>query len=271
LLLERFFGFKGVYLSDKAGMSRDEAEHSQSYILWFSGGKHFLNHFGVGITPVRMQNYGVDSEADTVAILLAASGGIDSFNEIGGIQLVLPDYFGVIGAPGDDCLAIWFDGKQIADISERIEHFTHIETGFVQLAFGEFGDLSEHCVIVNVDFYEGVVFAIDQRQITVCAAIRAAVGNWDEFVIRPTANMRTEFPVETIDERRCLANHQDFFTFNKGLTDRAFGRQRVSLVVDDFDRRGGEQGRYALGLGSIGDFSPEQNSIRRPGLGGIQN
>jgi hypothetical protein len=141
-------------------------------------------------------------------------------------------------------LVIRFDGKQIADISafseqhqesllesrkerdkrqrevcnvvegEGIEHFAHIEADFVQLTICEAGDLSEHCVVIDVDFYEGMVFAIDEREIAVCAAIRAAVGDGDEFVIRTAADTKPKVAVEIIDERRRLANHKGSFAFN---------------------------------------------------------
>ena len=106
--------------------------------------------------------------------------------------------------------------REVCDVveGERIEHFAHIEADFVKAAIGEFIDLPEHCVVINVYFYEGMVFAIDEGEIAVCAAIWAAVGGGDEFVIRTAADTRAEVAIEIIDERGCLANHQGSFAFN---------------------------------------------------------
>ena len=244
LLLERFFGFDGICLGGETGMAGDKAERSEGDIFWFGGCEHFLNHISVSGLPVRMQDAGVDTEADSIAMLLAEPGGVDSFVEVGSTQFVLPDCFAAVDAPGNDCLVIGFNGKQIADIGafgeqhkkgvgqageeihkhrrevcnvvegERIEHFAHIEADFVQRAIGEFIDLPEHCVVINVYFYEGMVFAIDEGEIAVCAAIWAAVGGGDEFVIRTAAGIRAEVAIKIIDERGCLANHQGSFAFN---------------------------------------------------------
>ena len=230
LLLERSFGLGRVCLNGKARVTGDEAKHSDGDILRFSRCEYFLNHIGVGGLPIRMQDAGVDSETHTVAVTLAAFGSVDSFVEVGGIQFVLSDCLGAIDTPGYDCLAIGLDGEQIVDIcafseqhkegigqageegqkyrrevcnvveGDGIEHLTHIETGFVQAAFGEFGDLPEHCVVVDVDFYKGVMFAIDEREVTVCAAVRTAVGYGNEFVIRSAANTAAEFPIKFVDE-----------------------------------------------------------------------
>jgi hypothetical protein len=190
LLLERFFCFDGICLGGKTGMAGDKTERSEGDVFGFGGCEHFLDHIGVGGLPIRMQDTGVDTEADTVAMLLAEPGGVDSLIEVGGIKFVLPDCFTTVDAPGNDCLVIGFARKQIADIctfgkqhkksirqsgeeihkhwrevcnvveGERIEHFAHIEADFVQRAIGEFVDLPEHCVVINVYFYECMVFAI---------------------------------------------------------------------------------------------------------------
>jgi len=286
LLLERFFGFGVVRLSGEARMAGDEAEHSDGDVFGFGGSKHFLNHVGVGGLPIRMQYAWVDTETDAIAMLLTEPGGVYSLVEVGGIQFVLPDCFAAVDAPGNNCLVIGFDGKQIANIrtfgeqhkkgvgqageeihkhwrevcnvveSERIEHFAHIEADFVQPAISEFGDLPEHCVVIDVDFYEGVIFAIDEREIAVCAAIRTAVGGGNEFVIRTAADMRTEFAVETIDERGCLANHQCSLAFNDCLAGSS-GIGEVLLTVYDFYLCGGKKLNDSLCLGAIGYFFPK--------------
>ena len=203
-----------------------------------------MNHISVSGLPILVQNAGVDTEANAVAVLLAEPGGIDSLIKVGSTQFVLVDCFAAVNAPGNNYPVIGFDGKQITDISafgeqykkgirqagedirkhrrevcnvvegEGIEHFAHIEADFVQRAIGEFIDLPEHCVVINVYFYEGMVFAIDEGEIAVCAAIWAAVGGGDEFVIRTAADTRAEVAIEIIDERGCLANHQGSFAFN---------------------------------------------------------
>jgi len=256
-----------------------------------------MNHFSVGGWPIWMKDAGVDSETDTVAVILTASCGFESFIKVGCIELVLADCFGAIDAPGNDCLVIGFDGKEVIDIAafgkqhkegigqagkvfhehrrevcyvvegEGIKHFAHIETDFVQRTIGELGDLPQHRVVINVDFDEGVVFAINHREVAIGAAIRAAVGDGNEFVIRPTANPGAEFPVEFVDERRCLANHKSFFAFN----DWPAGRRCKLLTVDDLNLGRVEQAGYASGLGVLGDFSPKQNQIGRKVFSGIQN
>jgi len=286
LLLERFFGFGGICLNGKARMARDEAEHSDGDVFGFGGGEHFLNHIGVGGLPIRMQDAGVDTETDAIAMLLAEPGGVDSLVEVSGIQFVLLNRFVAVDAPGNDCLVIGFDGKQIADIcafgkqhkegvgqageeihkyrrevcnvvkSEGIEHFAHIEADFVQRTIDEFSDLTEHCAVIDVDFYEGMVFAIDEGEIAVCAAIWTAVGNGNEFVIRTAADMGAEFAVEIIDERGCFANHQGSLAFNDCLAGSS-GIREVSLTAYDFYLCGGKELNDSLCLGGIGDFFPK--------------
>jgi hypothetical protein len=285
LFLERFFGLGGVGLNGEARMTWDETEHADGDVFGFSRCEHFLNHSGISGLPIRMQDAGVDTESDTIAVFLAESGGVKSLVEVSGIQFVLPDCFAAVDTPGNDCLVIGFDGKQIVDIrtfgeqhkegvgqageeihkhrrkvcnvveSKGIEHFAHIEADFVQPAFGEFGDLPEHCVVIDVDFYEGMVFAIDEREIAVCAAIWTTIGKRNEFVIRSAADMRTEVTVETIDERRCPANHQGSFAFNDYLA--GSGIREISLTAYDFDLCGGKEPNDSLCLGVIGDFFPK--------------
>ena len=300
LLSERVFGLGGICLNGETGMAGDKAEHSDGDILRFRGEKHFLNHIGVGVLPVRMQNTWIDSEADSVAVVLATFGGSDSFIEVCCIQFIMTDCVGAVDAPGDNRLVIGFDGKEIIDVAafskqhkigvresgeklhenrrkvcnvvegERIEHFAHIEADFMQRAIGEFSDLPEHCVVIDVDFDEWVVFAIYENEVAVCTAIGTAIRDGNEFVIGATANTGAELPVEFVEERGCLANHQGLFAFEDALAEAGCGGNEP-LVVDDFDRRRWEQIHYAASFRKLGGFSPEQNSIRCPGLGGIQN
>lgn len=300
LLLKRIFGFNWICSGGKTGMAGDKAKHSDGDILRLGGCEHFLNHIGVVVLPVRMKDAGVDSETDAVAVALTTFGGVDSLFEVRCIQFIMPDCFAAVDAPGDDCLVVGFDGKEVIDVSafgkqhkegvwqarkelyehrckignvvegERIEHFAHIEADFVQRAVGEFSDLPEHCVVIDIDFDEGVVFAIYESEIAVGAAIGTAVGDWNEFVIGATADMRAEFPVEFVYERRCLTNHQGLFAFENALAEGGIGGRSEPLVVDDFDRRGWKQIHYAAGFRKLDGFSPEQNNIRRKVFGGIQ-
>jgi hypothetical protein len=300
LFLERFFYFEGICLSGKTGMAGDKTKHSDSDVLGFGGSEDFLNHFGIGGFPIRMKDAGVDSETDTVAVILTASGSVDSLIKVGCVEFVLADCLGAIDAPGNNCLVIGFDGKEVIDVAafskqhkecvrhvreeidehrgevgnlvkgKRIEHFAHIETDFVQRTIGEFGDLPQHCVVINVDFDEGVVFAIDQSEVAIGAAIRAAIRDGNEFVIGTTANLGAEFSVEFVDERRCLTNHQNFFAFNDCPAGRTHLRRSESLVVNDLNLGRGEQAGYTPGLGVLGDFSPKQNQFRRKVFSGIQ-
>jgi len=235
--------------------------------------------------PIRMKDAGVDTETDAISLLLAEAGGVDSLVEVSGIQFVLPDCFAAVDAPGNYCLVIRFEGKEVVDIrafceqhqkrrvesreerdkcgcqvcdmveGERIEHFAHIEADFAQAAIGEFGDLPEHRVVVDIDFYEGVIFAIDERKIAICAAIRAAVGNGNELVIGATANMGAKFAVESVDERRGLANHEGSLTFNNCLAGSDI--REISLMAYDFDLCGGKELNDSLCLGVNSDFPPK--------------
>jgi hypothetical protein len=248
-----------------------------------------------------MKDSRVDSETDSIAVTLAAFGGSNSLVEVGCIQLVLPDCLCAINAPGNNCLVIGLGCKQIVDVrafrkqhqesiweareivneqrrevgnvveGERIKHFAHIKTYFVKRACGKVGYLPEHYVVVDVNFYEGMVFAINKCKIAICAAIGTAVGDRNELVIRTTADSGTEFSVEFVYKRGCLANHQDSFAGSNRLTDRDINRRRESLMVDDFDRHGWKQINDSPGFGVLGGFSPKQNSIRCPVLSGIQN
>ncbi len=286
LLLERFFGFGGIGLSGEMRVAGDKAEHSDSDVFGFGGSEHFLNHIVVSGLPVRMQDAGVDTETDAIAMLLAEPSCVDSLVEVSSIQFVLPDCFAAVYAPGNDGLVIGFDGKQIADIrafgeqhkkgvrqvgeeihkhrrevcnvveGERIEHFTHIEAYFVQRAISEFSYLPEHCVVIDVYFYEGMVFAIDEGEIAVYATIGTAVGGGNEFVIRTAADMRTEFAVEIIDERGCLTNHQGSLAFNDCLAGSS-GIREVSLTAYDFDLCGGKEIDDSLCLRGVSDFFPK--------------
>jgi hypothetical protein len=138
---------------------------------------------------------------------------------------------------------------------ERIEHFAHIEADFIKGTIGEFGDLSQHRVVVYVDFDEGVVFSIYERKVAICAAIRTAIRDGNEFVVGSTADFGTEFAVESIDERGCPANHQDllaFWDYSAG----SGGIGNISLAGYGFDLCGGKKLNNSLCFAGIGDFIP---------------
>jgi hypothetical protein len=301
LILKRFCGENGICLRNKTGMAWDKSKHSKCDIFRFCRNDHFLNHFGIGSFPVRMKNSGVDSETDSVAVILTTPCGFDSLVKAGCIEFVLFDCLGAIDTPGNDCLVIGFDRKEVIYIcafskqhqegvwhsgeeinehrreicnvveGERIKHFAHIETYFVKRTSGKFGYLPKHRVVVDIDFYEGMVFAVNKREIAISAAIGTAIGNGNKLVIRPTADSGAKFSIEFIYERGCLANHQSSFSGDNRLTDGAINRRRESLMFDDFNRCGWEQIKNSPGLSVFGDFSPEQNIVRRPGLCSIQN
>jgi hypothetical protein len=117
LLLKRIFGFNWICSGGKTGMAGDKAEHSDGDVFRLSGGEHFLNHIGVVVLPVRMKDAGVDSETDAVAVALTTFGGVDSLFEVRCIQFIMPDCFAAVDAPGDDCLVVGFDGKEVIDVS----------------------------------------------------------------------------------------------------------------------------------------------------------
>jgi hypothetical protein len=285
--LKRSFGFDWICLCGKMRMAGDKTEHSDSDIFRFDGSEHFLEHFSVRILPAGMQDAGVDSETDAIAVILAASGGVDSFIEVGGVKLILADCLGAIDAPGDNCLIIGFYGKKVIDIttfgkqhkkrvgepgkeinkhrrevcnvveSEGVEHFAHIKADFVQRAICEFGDLLKHCVVVYVDFDEGVMFAIDKRQIAICAAVRAAVGDGDKLVVRPAAKTGAEFAVEFVNERRGVTNHKSSLAFGERPAEGISSGWDISLSSYGFDLCGWEKPDDSLCLAAFGDFFPK--------------
>ena len=287
--LKRSFGFGGIRLGSKTGMAGDKAEHSDGDIFRLGEFEHFLNHFSVRILPAGMQDAGVDSKTNAVAVILAASGGVDSLVEAGGVKLILTDCLGAIDAPGDDCLIIGFYGKKVIDItafskqhkkrvgepgkeidkhrrevcnvveSEGVEHFAHIKADFTtrQVGVGEFGDLLKHCVVVYVDFYERVVFSIDQNEVAIRAAIRTAIGDGDKLVIRPAAKAGAEFAVEFVNERGCVTNHKSSLTFGERPAERISGGRDMSLSSYGFDLCGGEKLDDSLCLVGFGDFFPK--------------
>jgi len=289
LLLDCFFGFNGIRLGSEAGMAGDEAEHTDCDILRLGGFEHFLEHFSISVLPAGMKDAGVDTEANTVTVILTEPGGGDSLIEVGSVEFILPDCLGAIDAPGNDSLVIRFDGKQIVDIcafgkqhkkrvgepeeeiheyrrevynvveSEGVEHFAHIEADFMsrQVRISEFGNLLKHCIVVDIDFDEGVMFAIDERQIAIRAAIRTAIGSGNEFVIWPAAKTGAEFAVEFVNKRGGLSNHQGSFAFDKRLAKGTSGGRGVSLMTDSLDLRGGKKLDDSLCLAGFGDFFPK--------------
>jgi hypothetical protein len=99
LFLERFFGLGGICLNGEARMAGDKAKHADGNVFGFGRCEHSLNHIGVGGLPIRMQDARVDTETDTITVLLTKSGGVDSLVEVSGIKFVLRDCFGAIDAP----------------------------------------------------------------------------------------------------------------------------------------------------------------------------
>jgi len=91
---------------------------------------------------------------------------------------------------------------------EAVEHLAHIEADFAADPDESLSDLLEHCVVVDVDFYEWSIVAIDKCQIAICAEVRAAIRERNELVIGIAADVRAELAVETPHKRRRPADHQ---------------------------------------------------------------
>ncbi len=66
---------------------------------------------------------------------------------------------------------------------EAIEHLAHIEADFTCRVTDGFAYLFGHLIVVDVDFDEGCIFAIDKRQITIGAKVRATIRYWDQLII----------------------------------------------------------------------------------------
>lgn len=299
LNLQCSFCFNRICLSGQTRMAGDETQHSDGNIFRLGGFEYFLNHFGVGILPAVMNYARVNSETNTIAMILTSSSGVDSLIEVCGIKLILIDCQGAINTPENHCPVVGFYGNEVVNIAalgkqhkagirqtgkeinkhrrkicnvvegEGVEHFAHIEADFAQRAVSEFGDLPEHCVVVDVDFYKLVVFAIDHREIAIRAAIRAAIGSRDKFVIRTTTKAGAEFAIEFVNKRRRITNHKGSLAFNKRPSKGAARGRGITLLTYVFNLRGRENFNNSLCLTAISDFSPKQYRIRFELFGSI--
>jgi len=158
LMLRKSFGTVAIGRNGEAKMTRQQSEHTESDIFGSEGGKHFLNKFSIATLPIRMKNSGVDTDANSVAMVLAQSGGIDTLIEARGARLVCFDSTFAVKTPRNDCPAIRLNGQQVVDIAafgqqhqvspretgekgnehlcqigyvvegEAVEHFAHIES-----------------------------------------------------------------------------------------------------------------------------------------------
>lgn len=157
-MLRKSFGTIAVCRSGEAKMTRQQSEHTEGDVFGSEGGEHFLNKFFIAMLPIRMKNSGVDTDADSVAVFLAQSGGIDTLIEARGARLVCFDNIFAVKTPRNDCPAIRLNGQQVVDIAafgqkhqvspreagekgnehlcqvgyvvegETVEHFAHIES-----------------------------------------------------------------------------------------------------------------------------------------------
>lgn len=59
--------------------------------------------------------------------------------------------------------------------SKTVKHLAHIETDFAADSDQDLSDLLEHCVIVDIDFDERSIIAIDKRKVTIRAKVRTTI------------------------------------------------------------------------------------------------
>ena len=69
-----------------------------------------------------MENARVDANPDSIAVLLALAGRIDTLGKTGCAKLMLLDHPPAIKAPGYNRMVIRLDGKQIVDIAALGQH-----------------------------------------------------------------------------------------------------------------------------------------------------
>lgn len=152
-----------------------------------------------------MKNAGVNSKAYSVAMLLATSCGIYPLVKTCGAWFKVGYGFVGVEAPRDDRLPVRFNREQVVDVrtlgqehevcvresaeegdehscklcdvveGEAVEHLTHVEACYTIRSSSGFSDLFEHGVIVDVDFDEGGILSIDEREVAVCAVVGTAV------------------------------------------------------------------------------------------------
>lgn len=269
-------------------MAGQQAEHSERDILRLCGGQHFFDEVGVFGLVVLMKDNGVNSKAYSIAMLLTASCGGKAFVERCGAGF--EGGYGFVGVerPGDDSVAVRLDGEQIVDVgafgqehkirfgesgeegdelrckvcnvveSKRVEHFTHIEGGYSRGAGTGFSDLPEHGVVVDVDFDEGRVPAVNEGEVAVCAIVGASIGYGDELIVWTAADISTEVAVEAADERSGLAKHEGSFACYEGLASGEGRRRLIPLVVDYGDICRWEHRENPAGIGMVGYLSPQQ-------------
>lgn len=101
---------------------------------------------------------------------------------------------------------------------KAVKHFAHVEVSMVCAFGGSSSDLSEHGVVIDVEFYEGGKLAIYEGEIAVCAVVRTAVREWNELVVGAASHRLTESPVEIAYELRSLPNHERSFALDEGLS-----------------------------------------------------
>lgn len=155
-------------------------------------------------------------------MVLALFGRFYTLIKVGCAQFILADYLLSIKAPGDNRVTVGLDGQQIIDIAafgqqhqkavgkagekwnqyfrqagyvvecETVEHLAHIETNLAVRVSHGFSYLPEHGIVIDIVFYKWGVFAIDKRQIAICAVVWTAVRDRNQFVVRATADIRAK-------------------------------------------------------------------------------
>lgn len=91
-------------------MARQETQHAESYILGLDVSERQLDHPGVAIRPIRVEDAGVDAKAYSVAVLLASLCCFDTLIQRCRAKLVSIDDILRIETPGNNDMAIRLNG-----------------------------------------------------------------------------------------------------------------------------------------------------------------
>ena len=107
---------------------------------------------------------------------------------------------------------------------QAVKHLAHIKANFALRTGQGSPYLSEHCVVINVNFNKRSVFSVHKRQIAIDTVIRTTIRDGYQFVVRAaeditkgrslhfTTRPRTvRLTVEIPYKGRCLAYQQDPF------------------------------------------------------------
>lgn len=157
MVILKFLGPVAVGQRCEAKMAGQKPQHAERDVFGLDSSQCLLDEVSVAGLPVWIENAGVDAESDSVAVLLAASGCVDTLAKARCARLVGLDHVLAVQAPGDNCMFVRLDGEQIVNIAalgqqhekasretgekrnqhcreicyvvkrETVEHFAHIE------------------------------------------------------------------------------------------------------------------------------------------------